>query len=326
MIYLNSQKAYSEITHAMKIFRASILLLFICFLQSNLLAQDFYLRVGAGYAFPMARGNFNVDHQANSNTFSDKFLGGSYGQGVRFDLTAIYYYNDKWSGEFGYEFNLSPRKLYNRQDLTDYFLETYTKAVTQYLKPAVAYHFDPILIKEKERLIPYAKMGLVIPVSVKVNAETSVRGEITDGNYAVDQKETFRHIFSVGFLTGIGANYSINDFITLFAEVEYRNLGTRVKRSYLTDYKSVRTTQDKTETRYLYNLSTSEKESLYHKEIDGNSNVNVNPEYNTTEPTDKLTFYQPLSNFAINVGVIFKLNLQKLLNPDYKEEKPKESL
>lgn len=308
----------------MKIFRATLFIVIFCSLLPNLSAQYVYLRIGAGYSLPMARGNFNIDHQSNSNTFSDNFLGGSYGQGVRFDLTAMYYYNDTWSGELGYEFNLSPKMLYNKQELNDYFLETYTNAVTHYLKPCVAYHFDPILLKEKERIKPYAKMGLVIPLSVKVFAETSVSGEITDGSYKVDQKELFRHVFATGFLAGIGTDYLVSNLITLFIEVEYRTLGTRVKKSYITEYKSVRTIHDKTDTRYLYNLSTSEKEALYHKTINSSSNVIGNPDYNTTLPTDKLTYYQPLSSFAINVGAIFKLDLHKLLNPEYKEKKVKE--
>lgn len=86
---------------------------------------------------------------------------------------------------------------------------------------------------------PYARMGLIVPVAGDLTIETMAR-QVNGGgagtDIIVEAKSEVKSRFSVGYFGAIGVSYPVNDNLSIFGEVEIKNLSIKSKSAEITEY------------------------------------------------------------------------------------------
>jgi len=257
-------------------------LLLISLIAFAIISADaqFYAGLGLGYGFGSNKrvvGN-EITATSNSNVY------GSYGQGFNINPKLGYMVNDNMGFELG----------------IDYFMgatQTILKTSTDLQEgQSNALILAPQFVLKTDNGL-YSRFGIFVPVAGK----TTITIE-SSNYYGTDlsaEAET-KGSFSVGVVAALGYEYSLNDNLSLFGELQYSGISVRSGTFEYTKFEVGG--KDK-----LADMDEYDKKTEYVDELNSSSNnSSYNTNYDKDSAKEELKSTSPFSSFAINVGVIYK--------------------
>lgn len=243
----------------------------LCFLATSLTyAQDdsgsskkFHVRVDIGYGFG-AGVNSSVGEttleslgseitNAGSPDATQSNIYGSYGKGLNATLSFGHKFNDFFGAEMGFSYLMgSSQQTKDISTSTGVFdkSETYTRQFR--LKPALIFEAG------KGKIVPFSRMGLVIPVAGASYGERDSNNPaglsaavplLYPNAVAFRGESKAKGKFGIGFEGGVGARFNLSDNMAVSGELFYTSL--RVKRNSYEVTKAVLVDADGTETNVL---------------------------------------------------------------------------
>ena len=268
------------------------------------IAQKVYVDVNVGYALPLKGGvdgastttttyyNEQTGERNQSETY--KSINSSLGKGLNFGGSVGYMFNKNLGFELGLNYILGA--AIKTEDIRN---ETYIdftgatqKSSSIYTSSTSSNMFQiaPTLVLSTgfEKFNPYAKFGFVMGFG-KVTTEiesTSTNWGNSNGIYE------FSGGMGFGFTGSIGAEYALNEKVSLFSELKFMSFSYAPKKGIVT-----KLTQDGVD--QLPGTTTNQKETEFVKEYTNDGSVNDN------EPSKSVKSYLPYNNIGLNFGVKF---------------------
>lgn len=281
-------------------------------------SQKFYFRVSAGYSFESGKTEFNnadpngltgimqstdVTVSADGSSVNVKSLNGTVGAGVKANLTAGYMFNPYIGAEIGVSYFHGDKTMIGRLRSPQAISEenTYLRGVD--VAPGI------FLTPNFKTLNPYARMGVIVPVAGKLTIETMAtkpNGAGAGTDLMVEAKSEVTARFSVGYFGALGINYPINDNLSIFGEVEIKNLSIKSKSAEITEYSTKAITNGQSQLipgQQLADLPVYEKKFEFSDEYSQSTTTAPNQNAPRQIPTQ----FVNASGTGINVGVRFTL-------------------
>lgn len=279
-------------------------------------ASKFYIRVGGGYAFETGKTEFNnadpneltgimqstdVTVNADGSLVNVKSLNGTVGAGVKFDVTGGYMFSPYVGAEIGVNYFHGDKTLIGRLNSPQAMSEenTYLRGVD--IAPGI--YITPNFSK----LNPYARIGAIVPIAGKLNIETMARqvnggGQGTD--IVVNAKSEVTSRFSVGYFGALGVTYPLTNKISIFGEVEIKNLSIKSKTAKIVEY---RVTAESGGQSQLVPGQQLEDLPVYDKEFEFSDDYNQSTTTlpNQNQPRKIPTQFVNASGTGFNVGLRF---------------------
>ncbi|TXD81155.1 outer membrane beta-barrel protein [Subsaximicrobium wynnwilliamsii] len=280
----------------------------------NNTTNGFYLRVGGGYAFESGKTEFNnadpngltgimqstdVTVNADGSSVNVKSLNGTVGAGIKLNLTAGYMFSPYIGAEMGFSYFHGDETMIGRLRSPEVTSEEniYLRGVD--LAPAI------FLTPNFKKFNPYTRIGLIIPVAGQLNIETMARqvnggGQGTD--LMIEAKSEVKSRFSVGYFGALGVTYPINDKLSLFGEIEIKNLSIESKTAEITEYRTTAITNGQSQLvpgQQLADLPVYEKKFEFTDDFDQSTTTPPNQDAARKIPTQ----FVNASGTGINVGI-----------------------
>jgi hypothetical protein len=302
--------------------------------------SKFYLKVAGGYYFSVFPGQFpkvgpyqphDAKYEVNgttgaTTTISEKVLTGSYGAGGRGGLSFGWNLNKYMAVEATFNYYHSKQNLMTREITTLAGTSTVVGKIEAngYVN---AVDFAPGLIVSPgfEKVNPYVRFGLVVPLWGRLNIETDASKSgttvITGGTTAatktvIHREEQVHPNITLGFQGAFGVTFPISHKLDIFVEAEYRNIPVKSKK------KEVQTYEENTQVinpatgavittihRGLSDLSTAEKNTEYVTTLDQSSNTPTGASgtkttyKNDDKPSNDLKSYINIGGLGANAGL-----------------------
>jgi hypothetical protein len=299
----------------------------------------FYVKVAGGYYFSVFPGQFpkvgpyepHDEHkQFNSSNgtttvISEKVLTGSYGAGARGGLSFGWNLNKYMAIEATFNYYRSKENLMTREVTTLAGANTVLGKIEAngYVR---AVDFAPSLVVSPgfEKVNPYVRFGLVVPLWGRLNIETdaSQTGSTVVGTNtfitqtAIHREEQVHPNVTLGFQGAFGVAFPIAKKLDIFVEAEYRNIPVKSKNKEVQVYdentKVINPTTGATVNtvhRGLSDLSTAERETKYVNTLDASSNTPVGQSgakvsyKNDDQPSNDLKSYINIGGLGGNAGL-----------------------
>lgn len=271
-------------------------------------SAQFYVGLNAGYAFSTTNDlvGTNQTYDSNGRLTSSKAVHSTIGGGAPIQLNLGYGIKKYLRFDLGVTYFAGKNTTVNERTKTN---ETYSqKAQTMQIRlnPSIIAHAP---MGEDSKLSPYARFGVVLPITGKTTSTTQTDGTAGSTTYSSTIVAESKGAVSLGFETGVGVAYMVNDNIGITGELSYTGLRIKAAKQTLTKYQSVTgaATVD-----VLATLNTYTKETEFQDELTAASN---NPATATTIDTTKakndLAGTTNFSSLAIRVGVFYKFGGSK---------------
>jgi opacity protein-like surface antigen len=319
--------------------------LLLSILSTYAIAQEkgFYIKPTGGYfikvtpvEFPAINGAPARDRTTTiigtgasaTSTFSETALTGSFGQGFRVGLVGGYQFNKVLGLELGVNYFNSAEQDMMKQNVVNngvnvLSLHTVGKVSAFDLAPALVFR-----IPSTGKFQPYTKVGVIVPVAGYLQINTAVNdqsGQIaasqgtvspagTRTNLVLDREEKINPNATIGFQSALGFDYKISDRLSVFSELEYRNVSVGGKDKELEKYSGTATvvvnatnTPAGSRTLSLNEQPLGDREVTYHKTINSTMNVKGAANYDPTKPSDELRSYINIGGLGLNVGLKIRI-------------------
>jgi hypothetical protein len=265
--------------------------------------QGFYVKAGAGYAFPIASQELfeetdasEIVNQASVVTTKTSIVKGSYGAGINFNAAAGY----KFSPFIGIDLNLSylmgkefsGNTVIDPANGTTFSINESAKSTGFFVAPAI------MLMAGTENIRPYGLVG-VIAGSVKMEEQTTLSTDNTDVQATYTVKNETKGDLAFGFRGGVGVDFNISDRFSIFVEGIFNSLTYYAKSSEVV-------TANADGDDVLSDLTVRQRETVYVDEITITT-INGNEQVDDEKPLEELRSPRPLSSVGVNVGLKIKL-------------------
>jgi opacity protein-like surface antigen len=320
-----------------------VLLLSVMSMYAIAQEKGFYIKPSGGYfikvtpvEFPAINGAPARDRTTTItgtgasafSTFSETALTGSFGQGFRVGLVGGYQFNNILGLELGVNYFNSAEQDMMKQNVFNngvnvLNLRTVGKVRAFDLAPALVFR-----IPSTGKFQPYTKVGVIIPVAGYLQINTAINdqtGQIaasqgtvspagTRTNLVLNREEQINPNPTIGFQSALGFDYKISNRISVFSELEYRNVSVGGKDKELKKYDGTATVvlnatnaPAGSRTLTLDEQSVGDREVKYHKTINSGMNVKGSANYDPTKPSDELRSYINIGGLGLNVGLKIKI-------------------
>ncbi|MFT4827270.1 MAG: hypothetical protein ACI96L_000557 [Paracoccaceae bacterium] len=269
-------------------------------------AQTPYISLYSGYAVGVNKTSFLFNSSTVNNYDADseivKYSSQDYslGQGLNLGGAIGYMVNENLGFEIGVNYTKSKSfeglGIADVVSTDDNYREYYesvaaVQATMTRITPTIIYQF------KRDRISPYAKLGLAIGTGTITTSETD-RVEYTFGQITQKYTDTYEEKYTGGVSFGInstvGVKLPLSKTISVFGEASLTNLSFAPNESEVTE--ATYEGED-----YLNDLSTYEKNTLYKDEYTSSEDVDENT------PSTALKQPYAFSNLAFNIGVTFSL-------------------
>ncbi|TKC07370.1 porin family protein [Pedobacter frigoris] len=255
---------------------------------------------------------------------SETALTGSFGQGFRAGLVGGYQFNNVIGLEVGLNYFSSEKQDMLKQTV----INNGTTALSLHAVGQVkAFDVAPALVFRlpgSGKFQPYSKIGVIVPVGGYLEINTAINdqtGQIsasqgtvsppgTRTTLVLSREERINPKATVGFQSALGFDYKIGNVVSLFSELEYRNISVGGKDKELRKYDGTATvvvnatnTPAGSKTLTLADQPTGDKEVNYHKTITSSMNVKGQANYDASKPSDDLRSYINIGGLGLNVGI-----------------------
>jgi hypothetical protein len=208
---------------------------------------------------------------------------------IGFDLGISYLIGTSYKGIYKIE---SENTYYSLSDQVDSSFYSYSSAVTKAYSKMLRINPSIILSPGLEKINPYAKFGGIIG---KGNLSINTDETDSDENKTITKEKRYGG-FAIGLTAAIGANYSLNEKISLFAEINMISLNYAPTKGKILI--STKNGEDLKE-----NMTTREIETEY---VDSVSDIESGL-YTSTEPKQELKQFLPFGSCGLNVGIKISL-------------------
>jgi hypothetical protein len=251
---------------------------------------------------------------------------GSFGQGWRAGLAGGYAFSRHLSFELSVNYFQSEEKRMTRQHILD-FDRTTTALYLESKGSVKALDLAPSLVfwlGNDGTFKPYARIGAIVPVYGRLKIKTNIKdkygltyaqdpsGTVYVNNITLAEEDEIVPRPTVGFTGALGVKIPIASALSIFAEVEYRNVSVSSKTKEIKKYAgsgtAVSAVGDKNVTLTLEDLSYAQRHTIYEDTLDETSNVeDENGEYKDKNSASKdLRSYINIGGLGLNIGVIYK--------------------
>lgn len=280
--------------------------------------SNFYIRVGTGYSFQSGKTEFNnadpneltgikqstdITVNADGSSINVKSLNGTAGAGVKVNVTGGYMFNPYIGAELGISYFHGDKTMIGRLRSPQVTSEANTYLRGFDVAPGI------FLTPHFKNVNPYARLGAIVPVAGDLTIETMARqkdggGQGTD--IMVQATSEVEAKFSVGYFGALGLTYPINDNLSIFGEVEIKNLSIKSKSAKITEYSTTAITDGQSQLvpgQQLADLPVYEKEF----EFTDDYNQSTSSPPNQDAPRKIPTQFVNASGTGLNVGIRFIL-------------------
>lgn len=280
--------------------------------------SNFYIRVSTGYSFESGKTEFNnadpngltgimqstdITVSADGSNVNVKSLNGTVGAGIKVNVTGGYMFNPFIGAEMGISYFHGDKTMIGRLRSPQVTSEENTYLRGFDVAPGL------ILTPNFKKVNPYARMGLIVPIAGDLTIETVARqknggGQGTD--ILVQAKSEVKSKFSVGYFGAIGLNYPVNNNLSIFGEVEIKNLSIKSKSAEIIEYSTTAITDGQSQLvpgQQLADLPVYEKQF----EFSDDFNQSTTAQPNQDAPRQIPTQYVNASGIGVNVGIRFTL-------------------
>lgn len=214
------------------------------------ICQKFYLKAGGGYKLQAGKTNFidadpngftkivpSVEVSVDNNDIATvEDVSGTFGGGLELALTGGYEINNYLAAELGIVYLNGKEKV-----IGSWEDQVSIEKSTAYLEGVL---LTPSLVIDPgfSGVNPYVRAGLVLTAAGKLFVDTSV--EVPDGagpgvDVSVNAHTVVEPNFSLGYTGAIGALFPVNEKISLFGEVEFRNFTIQAKEGEIEEFTTV---------------------------------------------------------------------------------------
>ncbi|HUH26929.1 outer membrane beta-barrel protein [Gelidibacter sp.] len=281
-------------------------------------SQKFYFRISAGYSFESGKTEFNnadpngltgIMQSTDVTVGADgsvnvKALNGTVGAGVKANATIGYMFNPYIGAELGVSYFHGDKTLIGRLRSPQVVSEENTYLRGFDVAPGI------VLTPNFKTINPYARMGLIVPIAGELNIETRAKQANGGGpgtDILVEAKSEVKASFSVGYFGAMGLNYPVNDNLSIFAEVEIKNLSIKSKSAEITEYATTAISKGQSQLvpgQQLSDLPIYEKQFEFTDDYTQSSTTTPNQ----NEPRKIPTQFVNASGTGINFGIRFTIN------------------
>jgi hypothetical protein len=276
--------------------RVYILVIAICMMAATVNAQKYYARLGVGVGLGLSYYNGQFGNETiNSTSDVTEIKSGSLGTGLNVNLGLGYMFSKYVGVDLGFnEFiGFGVKSDYNQTQInySQQWDDKYSSMMFQII-PAL------VITPGLEKINPYGRFGLIIGVVNKTNYSftntQSSNPNLKATNSTVEKyKDKDSGGIAIGFSTAIGADYNLNEKISLYAEINLNGLSYSPKKGKIEEW-----TIDGVD--MLPNATTKEKEWEYVKKLDTEVDI---PD---TSPNQYLKESALLTNVGISIGLKFR--------------------
>lgn len=288
--------------------------------QNDIIINDsnFYIRVSTGYSFESGKTEFNnadpngltgimqstdITVSADGSNVNVKSLNGTVGAGIKVNVTGGYMFNPYIGAEMGVSYFHGDKTMIGRLRSPQVTSEENTYLRGFDVAPGL------ILTPNFKKVNPYARMGLIVPIAGDLTIETVARqkdggGQGTD--ILVQAKSEVKSKFSVGYFGAVGLNYPVSSNLSIFGEVEIKNLSIKSKSAEIIEYSTTAITDGQSQLvpgQQLADLPVYEKQF----EFSDDYNQSTTTQPNQDAPRQIPTQFVNASGIGVNVGIRFTL-------------------
>lgn len=280
-------------------------------------SQQFYVRISAGYSFESGKTEFNnadpngltgIMQSTDVTVGADgsvnvKSLNGTVGAGVKANITVGYMFNPYIGAELGVSYFHGDKILIGRLRSPQVASEENTYLRGFDVAPGI------FLTPNFKTINPYARMGVIVPIAGELNIETRAKQANGGGpgtDIMVEAKSEVKARFSVGYFGAVGVNYPVNNNLSIFAEMELKNLSIKSKSAKITEYTTTAISNGQEQLvpgQQLSDLPVYEKKFEFTDDYSQSSTTG--PDQNA--PRQIPTQFVNASGTGINVGIRFSL-------------------
>ena len=255
---------------------------------NNAKNQQFYFGVSAGYNFA-AGANTNQlysSQELTPTTESQKTIYFSYGKGINFGLQGGYLFNQHFGVELGLNYLSGATTTTDNTYLDGGYFKNILSSKLFQIKPSV------VILAGFETINPYAKFGIIL---AKGNTISNFEGyDVFNGGDRTTQTFKTYGGYGIGFSAATGANYKINNKITVFGELVFSKLTNQPTNG-------TRTAATKNGVDVLAGSPINQNELEYLDVYIQTGGVPPDP----NKPTQQQSFSQNFGSFGLNFGLNF---------------------
>jgi opacity protein-like surface antigen len=259
---------------------------------------------------------------------SETALTGSFGQGFRVGMVGGYQFNNILGLEVGINYFNSAEQDMMRQNVVNngtnvLSVNTVGKVQAFDVAPALVFR-----IPVSGNFQPYSKIGIIVPVAGYLQINTAVNdqtGQVaasqgivsptgTRTNLVLNREERINPNPTIGFQSALGFDYKLSPVISIFSELEYRNISVGGKDKELKKYEGTATvvvnatnTPAGSRQLTLNDAPAGDREVKYHKTITSDMNVKGSANYDPTRPSDDVRSYINIGGLGLNFGIKLRI-------------------
>lgn len=279
--------------------------------------ENWYFRIGASYfaqvagtELPLVGGNAPLRKiYEGGKLVSEENLTRFFGEGFRTGINGGYRFNTRFGAEIAGNYYFTTNKTM-AQTTTDRIFVSNGKPVYNFKSVGQRKAFDLVptvvlYLGEYKGLEPFSKLGVIVPIYGDFNITTDAvvpTGMANPATVAIHSVDKASANPTVGFMAALGTSYRLGKSISVFAELEYRNISVHGKSKETIEF--TKNGQDALSTR-----TTAEIYTNYVDRLDVNSNNSrTNPNgVDSTKPTDELSSYVGISAVGLTLGLKYNL-------------------
>lgn len=292
----------------------TLICLSLLLISYNGMAQKFYLRAGGGYKLQAGKTNFinadpngstnivpsldiRVDNDNNVRTTED--VSGTFGGGLELALTGGYEINNYLAAELGIVYLNGKETV-----IGAYRNESTIEESTAYLEGVL---LSPALVIDPgfSGINPYLRAGLVLTAAGNLFVDTSIdqpNGGGPGTDIRVDVRTVIEPSFSIGYAGAIGAMLPINEKISLFGEVEFRNFTLKPDKGEIEELSTMAVTGGNSIAvpgQQLEDRPVSQKSFIFSDSFQ----EPINPEPSNDGPSTIPVQYANAGSMGVNFGI-----------------------
>jgi hypothetical protein len=258
---------------------------------SSLKAQGPYAGFGIGYGLPFPATVLGNNSSSNSagNSFSIENVRGSYGSGLNFGVYVGDMISEQVGFELGINYLMGHKYMFENDDATppgsdNISDEMFARSLR--LTPSLRVGFGTGTIRG------YMRGGFAIGVMNTVTDNTTETATSPGATDVWVESFVYRGGISFGFSGALGMQIPISDNMSFFAEASDYFVNWSPKEGELTE--STLNGSDQ-----LGSMTTDQKQYEFVDEVNQSMNTS------SSQPTQQLKFYFPMSSFGLNIGLHF---------------------
>ena len=248
-------------------------------------AQKIYVNLNAGYNFnsaPFSSEN-SMSNGSSSTTYDRVDI--SLGKGANLDAACGYMFDKHFGTELGVSYLFGGTTTLTNNS-------TSSKSTTNFSSSMFRIMPSVIMSAELGKIHPYAKLGVIVGSG---SFTRTVDNNVTSGSTNFTSTK-YDGGFAFGYFSGFGANYKINEKISLYGEISIISMAYAPNKGEVTESKTNGVDM-------LPNMTIRDKQTEY----SDNYTYDNNSSSNTSVPRKLTKASLPFSSIGFNLGIRYYL-------------------